>query len=56
MAAKRVKKVKSTSVKNQGSLEIIRKRAHEIYLKRIKKGIEGDADADWLQAEKELMN
>lgn len=56
MAGKRIKKAKSTSVKNQSSLVIIQKRAHEIYLKRIKNGIEGDADADWLQAEKELMN
>ena len=33
---------------------MIEKRAHEIYLDRISKGIPGDADSDWLQAKDEL--
>ncbi len=29
-------------------------RAHAIYLKRMKQGIHGTAESDWLQAEKEI--
>lgn len=32
----------------------ISKRAHEIYLERIKADIEGSEESDWLQAEHEL--
>jgi len=32
----------------------IRKRAEKIYNERIAKGIPGDSESDWLQAEKEL--
>ena len=33
----------------------IRSRAEEIYLTRMKTGIPGDADSDWIQAERELV-
>ena len=56
MATKKVSAGKTTANQKKISLEVIRNRAHEIYLKRIKKGTPGDADSDWLQAEKELMN
>ncbi|UCH15160.1 MAG: DUF2934 domain-containing protein [Bacteroidales bacterium] len=32
----------------------IRKRAEKIYNERVAKGIPGDSESDWLQAEKEL--
>ena len=54
--SKQKKKVKTNSVNRESGLAVIRNRTHEIYLKRIKNGIQGDADSDWLQAEKELMN
>jgi hypothetical protein len=56
MATRKVSTGKTSSVKKKISLEVIRDRAHDIYLKRIKKGVHGDANSDWLQAEKELMN
>jgi len=34
----------------------IRKRAEEIYKKRMEAGLPGDADSDWRQAEQELRN
>jgi hypothetical protein len=33
----------------------IEKRAHEIYLERTKKNLPGDAQTDWLAAEKEIV-
>jgi len=33
----------------------IRYKAEEIYNKRIVKGVHGNAESDWLQAEKELL-
>lgn len=58
MATRKSTTGKTNSVKNKKkiSLDIIRKRAHEIYLNRIKKGTPGDADSDWQQAQNELMN
>jgi len=35
--------------------EQIREKAQEIFNTRIIKGMHGDADSDWLQAEKELL-
>jgi glycosyltransferase involved in cell wall biosynthesis len=34
--------------------EVVRRRAHEIYLSRTAAGLSGDAVSDWLQAEREL--
>jgi hypothetical protein len=34
----------------------IRKRAEKIYNNRVAKGIPGDSESDWLQAEKELKD
>ncbi len=34
--------------------EDVRIKAEKIYLERVNKGIPGDAESDWLQAEKEL--
>lgn len=56
MTGKKVSKPKRTSVKKKVGIQAIRKRAEEIYLKRIEEGTPGDADSDWLQAEEELMN
>jgi hypothetical protein len=47
---------KTATTRKKLSLGLIRERAHEIYLNRIRKGIHGDPDSDWLQAEKELKN
>ncbi len=33
----------------------IRRRAEEIYKKRIQEGIPGNSNSDWIQAEKELL-
>lgn len=35
--------------------DLIRRRAFEIYQERIARGIRGDAQTDWLQAERELL-
>jgi hypothetical protein len=56
MATKKVPTSKTSSAKKKISFDIIRNRVHDIYLRRIKKGIHGDQDSDWYQAEKELMN
>ena len=49
---------KTTTTKNASKKKVtkdeIRKKAQEIYDVRIKKGIAGDADSDWRQAEKDL--
>jgi hypothetical protein len=47
---------RSVPVKKKIIHNVIRDRANEIYKNRIKSGIHGDADSDWLQAERELMN
>lgn len=36
------------------SAELIRRRAYEIYQDRLARGIRGDANTDWLQAEREI--
>ena len=56
MGRKKGSTSKSNKVKKKIINDVIRKRADEIYQNRIKKGINGDADSDWLQAEKEIMN
>lgn len=56
MARKKDSTSKSNKVKKKIIKDVIRDRADEIYQHRIKKGINGDADSDWLQAEKEIMN
>ncbi len=33
----------------------IRRKAEEIYKKRIQEGIPGNSNSDWIQAEKELL-
>lgn len=38
----------------KASIEDIRKRAYEIYLKRRTTGAPGGAESDWIQAEREL--
>lgn len=56
MAKKKNPKGKSSREKKKTYNDLIRKKANEIYENRIKKGIVGDADADWIQARNELMN
>lgn len=34
----------------------VQKRAHEIYLARITKSVQGTPESDWLQAERELSS
>jgi hypothetical protein len=46
---------KKSSVKKKVGVRSIRKRAQEIYLRRIEEGSPGDSESDWLQAEEELM-
>ena len=54
MATKKDAMGKKASVKKVAPTDKIRNRANEIFRERTKKGIHGDADSDWLQAEKEL--
>ena len=56
MGRKKGSTSKSNKVKKKIINDVIRNRANEIYQNRIKKDINGDADSDWLQAEKEIMN
>jgi hypothetical protein len=56
MTAKKDPAAKAAPVRKRITASVIRKKAHEIYRKRVKEGIDGDADSDWLQAEKELKN
>jgi hypothetical protein len=37
------------------SLDEIRRRAHELYLDRLRRGADGSPQDDWLRAERELM-
>ena len=45
---------KKHTIKKSVSEDLISSKAHEIYLKRIKHGLPGDSDSDWILAEKEL--
>lgn len=62
MATKKTVTTKKTATsqtasrKKKISQEQIRERAREIYEDRMAKGIQGNSDSDWLQAEKELKN
>ena len=56
MATKKESTAKKVSAGKKVGIRSIRKRAQEIYLKRIEEGTPGDADSDWHQAEKELQN
>ena len=56
MAKKKNIKGKSAQVEKMNANELIKKKANEIYINRIEKGIPGDADSDLLQARNELMN
>jgi len=53
--AKKVASKKSAPKPKNISEDDIRKRAQEIYEERIAKGIVGNSESDWLQAEKELI-
>ena len=54
MATKKTATGKKGSPRKKVSIDLIQKRAQEIYLKRIEEGTPGDADSDWFQAEEEL--
>lgn len=56
MTTKKVSTSKTVAPKRKVDVRSIRKRAQEIYLKRIEEGTPGDSDSDWLQAEEELLN
>lgn len=53
-AGKQAQLGKKVAPKKRITEKTIRKRAEEIYLRRMKEGIPGDADSDWRQAEEEL--
>jgi hypothetical protein len=53
-ASKKATTVKKASTSKRITEASIRKRAEQIYLKRMEEGIPGDADSDWRQAEQEL--
>jgi len=53
-ASKKATTVKKASTSKRITEASIRKRAEQIYQKRMKEGIPGDADSDWRQAEQEL--
>jgi hypothetical protein len=46
----------SPTDKKNDQEDLIRTRAHQIYLARIAFGTPGDAESDWRQAEQELLN
>jgi len=56
MATKKETTSKKAPVKRRVTEQSIRKRAEEIYLKRMEEGTPGDADSDWNQAEEELRS
>jgi len=56
MAIKKAPASKKAPAKRRVTEKSIRKRAEEIYLKRMEEGIPGDAESDWQQAEKELRS
>ena len=45
---------KKAPVRKRITEAAIRKRAEQIYQKRMKEGLPGDAESDWRQAEQEL--
>jgi hypothetical protein len=55
MTTRKVSTGRKASVKKKVGVRSIRKRAQEIYLRRIEEGSPGDSESDWLQAEEELM-
>jgi hypothetical protein len=56
MSSKKVQTSKKAPAKRKADIRSIRKRAQEIYLKRMEEGTPGDAESDWYQAEEELNN
>ena len=56
MATKKTPTSKKGPVKRRVTERSIRKRAEEIYLKRMEEGTPGDADSDWRKAEQELRS
>jgi hypothetical protein len=56
MATKKAPTTKKAPAKLRVTERSIRKRAEEIYQKRMEEGIPGDADSDWIQAEQELRS
>lgn len=54
MTTKKSETEKKATSKKEISKGDIRNRAQEIYDNRIKNRIQGDAESDWVQAEKEL--
>jgi len=56
MATKKAPVGKKAPVRKRITEASIRKRAEEIYKKRMEAGLPGDADSDWRQAEQELRN
>jgi hypothetical protein len=55
MTAKKEGPGKTIPRKKKVTEQEIRNRARDIYEERITNGIHGDAESDWLRAEKELM-
>jgi hypothetical protein len=51
-----IKKSISTAINSSPTEEEIREKAKEIYLQRIDRGENGNAEEDWLEAEKYLSN
>lgn len=56
MATKKASTGKKTTAPKRVTEQSIRKRAEEIYHRRMKEGTPGDAESDWIQAEQELRN
>jgi hypothetical protein len=56
MATKKASVSKKTTPKRSVSMDLVRSRAYEIYLKRTRYNIAGDSESDWFRAEKELLN
>jgi hypothetical protein len=54
MATKKTTSATATATKKRITENDIRKKAQKIYEERVKKGIPGDAESDWVNAEKEL--
>lgn len=55
-AGKKAPVSKKAPAKRRVTERAIRKRAEEIYLKRMKDGSPGNPESDWLKAEQELRN
>lgn len=56
MTKKKSMRGKSAQLKKMNTNKAIKKKANEIYMNRMEKGIPGDAESDLLQARNELMN